>query len=250
MIKKLITTSITHIAELRKRLIQSISLTAIVFVLACYYSKEIFHGFVKPMIVHLDSQMLIATSVIAPFIVPLKLAFYLSLLLTMPYHFYQLWQFIKPGLYKVEKFYLRLFLGMGIVMFYVGVFFAYWVVIPLIFAFLTMFIPADVQLMPDIQIYLDFAISMFIVFGLIFEIPIVMMLLILLKVVNYESLVKLRPYMIVFFFILGMLLTPPDVISQILLALPMCGLYEAGLWCIRVLLKSNKFSMMTKPITK
>ena len=158
-----------------------------------------------------------------------------SILLSMPYHFFQFWRFISPGLYRHEKYVGKWLLWFGCLLFYLGVAFAYWVVLPMMFGFLLWFAPSQIQVMPDIQHYLDFVVSMSLIFGLTFEIPVLMLLLSWFGFVSYEQLRHARSYVIILAFILGMLLTPPDVISQVLLAIPMCILFELGMVLIRFL---------------
>ena len=172
---------------------------------------------------------MIATEVTSPFIAPLRLAIYSALILSMPYSLFELWGFIAPGLYKSEKtFVLPLLISSG-VLFYAGVAFAFFVVSPIILNFFIAAAPDSIQVMTDINKYLDFVLKLFFAFGLAFEIPVATFLLISTGVTNKKTIKKIRPYLIIGFFVLAMLLTPPDIFSQLFLAIPMWLLFEIGL---------------------
>jgi sec-independent protein translocase protein TatC len=177
-----------------------------------------------------NESHLIATGVASSFTVPLKLCFMLSLVLTIPVLLHQIWAFIAPGLYRHERRLVAPVLCASVLLFYVGMAFAYFIVFPMIFSFFASSAPIGVVLMPDIESYLDFTFKLFLAFGLTFEVPILTLLLVWTGVTNPTKLIQKRPYIIVGAFILGMVLTPPDVLSQVLLAIPMWLLFEAGLY--------------------
>ena len=180
---------------------------------------------------------MLATGVVSPVFTPFKLALIAAFFISIPYTLYQVWAFIAPGLYKHEKRLAFPLLLSSIILFYLGMAFAYYVVFPLVFQFTSAFVPQGVEYRPDIASYLDFAIKLFFAFGIAFEVPIATILLILAGVTTPESLTSKRPYIIVGAFVIGMLLTPPDIISQTLLAVPMWLLFEGGVFFGRVLVR-------------
>lgn len=192
------------------------------------YARPLFDHF-SQMLVTLPGAQMIALEVASPFVVPIKLALYFALYLSAPIFFYQLWQFIAPALYPSEKKPTLLLSGMSVTLFYLGAAFAYGVVCQLAIKFFVNFAPSNVQVMTDMSLYLGFVLKMMVVFGLSFQVPIVVSILMLTGVQTAESLKRKRPYLIIAAFVIGMLLTPPDVVSQILMALPMIGLFELGL---------------------
>ena len=201
-----------------------------VFSVLFYFSRELYALVAQPLIQVLpEGTSMIATDVTSPFLVPFKLSFYAALLLAMPVILHQAWAFISPGLYRHEKRFAVPLLGSSILLFYGGVAFAYFVVFPLLFGFFTAIAPEGVAVMTDIGRYLDFITTLFIAFGLSFEMPIAIVLLIWSGLTTVETLGKSRPYVVVACFVIGMLLTPPDVFSQALLAVPMWLLFEVGL---------------------
>lgn len=221
---------LSHLIELRQRLLHSVLAVSLIFAVLVYFARPLFNLLASPLLHQLpQGQHLIATSVIAPFFVPLKFAFICALALSMPYLLYQLWQFVAPGLYREEKQLARLMLGLAILLFYSGVTFVYFVVFPLVFRFMQIATPQSVSLLPDMSQYVDFCLQLAFGFGLAFEVPIVVLLLVKCRLVETTTLCQVRPYMIVVAFTLGMLLTPPDVLSQVLLAIPLCLLYELGI---------------------
>ncbi|MEM1243306.1 MAG: twin-arginine translocase subunit TatC [Pseudomonadota bacterium] len=223
-----------HLILLRKNLIKVSLFFLLILILALIFSRTIYTYLAQPLLLALPNQdHLIATNITSPLLVPMKLAVIVSLLLVLPYALLQIWQFISPGLYQKEKQFSRFFIVATIALFYLGILFAYFIVFPLIFKFFVLTTPKGVVMLPDISQYLNFVMKLFFAFGMAFEIPVFVLLLVKAKLVTIRQLKKLRPYMIVVAFILGMLLTPPDVISQILLAIPLCGLYELGLIAAR-----------------
>lgn len=219
-----------HLLELRQRLIRSLMVVALLLFILLPFARPLYAFLATPLLAALpDQASLIATGVAAPFLTPFKLVAFLSLFLAVPFLLYQAWSFIAPGLYQNEKRLALPLLISSVLLFYAGVAFAYYVVFPLVFAFLTQAAPEGVAVMTDITAYLDFVLKLFFAFGIAFEVPIATLLLIISGVVNRQQLAGYRAHVIVAAFVVGMLLTPPDVISQILLALPMWLLFEVGL---------------------
>ncbi|MCS5564869.1 MAG: twin-arginine translocase subunit TatC [Methylococcales bacterium] len=221
---------ISHLVELRSRLLKSIAAVLLVFLGLSPYASEIYAYLAGPLTVHLPpSTSMIAIDVASPFFTPFKLVLVLSIFLSVPLILYQLWAFVAPGLYRHEKRLIVPLLLSSTLLFYAGIAFAYFVVFPLIFGFLTAVGPQNVAVMTDISRYLDFVLTLFFAFGLSFEVPIATIILVSTGVVSRESLAAKRPYVIVGAFVVGMFLTPPDVISQTLLAVPIWILFELGL---------------------
>jgi sec-independent protein translocase protein TatC len=221
---------IEHLKELRDRLLRSVAAVVVIFVLLMPFADPLYLFLSKPLLQHFPADAkLIATDVAAPFFAPFKLAMITAIFLAMPIILFQLWRFVAPGLYRHEKKLLIPLLVSSVALFYVGIAFAYYVVFPLVFAFFTQTAPEGVTVMTDINSYLDFTLKLFFAFGLAFEIPIATVLLIWSGVTSVERLREKRPYVIVGAFAVGMFLTPPDAISQTLLAVPMWLLYEAGI---------------------
>jgi sec-independent protein translocase protein TatC len=219
-----------HLVELRNRLLKAILAVLIVFLGLAFYANEIYNFLAEPLMRHLpQNSSMIATSVTSPFITPFKLALILSGFIAVPVILYQFWAFIAPGLYKHEKRLIFPLLLSSTVLFYLGMLFAYFVVFPIMFAFLTATAPVGVTVMTDIEKYLDFILMMFFAFGVCFEVPIFTIVLVWTGIISRESLIEKRPYVIVGAFIIAAVLTPPDAISQTLLAIPMCLLFEVGL---------------------
>lgn len=222
---------VQHLIELRNRLLYSLAAVAIVFLALFAFANEIYTFVATPLQVFLPANSsMIATEVAAPFLTPFKLTFFVAFVLSVPFILYQVWAFLAPGLYENEKGLIVPLLASSVLLFYAGIAFAYYVVFPLVFGFFTSIAPEGVTVMTDIGSYLDFVLKLFFAFGIAFEIPIATFLLIRSGMTSAESLAKKRPYVIVACFILGMLLTPPDVISQVLLAVPMWMLFECGIF--------------------
>ncbi len=221
---------IEHLVELRTRLLKIISILLIVFIPLLFLANDIYAIISEPLrdLMPPDSRM-IATEVASPFLTPFKLALVTSFFITMPFVLHQIWSFIAPGLYSFEKKIMAPIFITSVALFYLGMAFAYFVVFPLVFNFFASVTPEGVSMMTDINRYLDFVLKLFFAFGLAFEIPVATIILIWSGAISIESLKKKRPYVIVSCFIFGMLLTPPDVISQALLALPMWFLFEVGI---------------------
>ncbi len=231
---------IHYLKELRKRLLQSVLITAIVFTGFALFANKIYFLLALPLLNHLpNGNGLIATAVPAPFLIPFKSALFAALLITVPYWIFQLWTFIVPALYRHEKKMIWLLLISSFILFYLGIVFAYFIVLPLVFKFFIYIAPQGVEVKPDISQYFSFIIKIFFAFGLSFELPIATIILVWSNITTVEKLAKKRPYVIVAAFIFGMLLTPPDIISQILLAIPIWLLFELGLLLSKILIKKN-----------
>ncbi len=221
---------IDHLIELRDRLLRMVAAIGIVFIGLFPFANNIYTWVAAPIRAQLpEGATMIATQVASPFLTPFKLALVVAVFIAMPYLLYQLWAFIAPGLYRHEKRLAIPLLASSIVLFYLGMVFAYFVVFPLVFGFFTSVTPEGVQQMPDIAFYLEFILKLFFAFGIAFEIPIATILLVAAGATTPADLARKRPYVIVGVFIAGMLLTPPDVISQTLLAIPMWLLFELGI---------------------
>lgn len=219
-----------HLLELRNRLLRAIIAIVVVFAALAYFANDLYRLLAEPLVTHLPAgTQMIATDVAAPFFTPFKLTFVIAIALAIPFLLWQIWAFIAPGLYRSEKRLVVPLLASSTLLFYAGVAFAYFVVMPLAMGFFTSVAPADVAIATDISRYLDFVMALFLAFGIAFETPVAIVLLIWSGVSTADSLSKKRPYIIVGAFTLGMLLTPPDVISQTLLAIPMWLLFELGL---------------------
>ncbi len=232
---------IEHLLELRSRLLRIVVGVLVAFAALAPFSNPIYSTLAGPLLVHMPAQSsMIAIDVISPFLTPLKLVLVLSVFLTMPWVLYQVWAFVAPGLYQHEKRLALPALVASSALFYAGMAFAYFVIMPLFFAFLTGTAPEGVAVMTDINLYLDFVLTLFFAFGVAFEVPIVTIALVLTGVSTPESLARKRPYVIVAAFVIGMLLTPPDVISQTLLALPMWVLFELGIVLSRLMLRRRQ----------
>lgn len=220
---------ITHLVELRNRILKSFICVLIVFLALVYFANDIYHIISAPLINELpQNSTMIATNIVAPFFTPIKLTAITAIFLSVPYILYQVWAFIAPALYKHEKRLIYPLLVSSTLLFYVGVAFAYYVVFPLVFAFLTKTAPESVAIATDISSYLDFVLTLFLAFGICFEVPVAIILLCWSGVVSIEDLKQKRPYILVGAFVIGMLLTPPDIFSQTLLAVPMYLLFEIG----------------------
>ncbi|HEC06571.1 MAG TPA: twin-arginine translocase subunit TatC [Thiolapillus brandeum] len=220
----------SHLLELRDRLLRAVLVVLVVFLVLFPFGNDIYHFIAEPlMAVMPEGTSMIATKVASPFLTPFKLSLIAAVFFSMPYLLYQLWGFIAPGLYAHEKKMAMPLLASSVVLFYLGAAFAYYVVFPLVFKFFTSVTPEGVAVMTDISEYLDFVLTLFFAFGLAFEIPIATILLVWMGMTTPQKLASKRPYVIVGAFVIGMLLTPPDVISQTMLALPMWVLFEAGI---------------------
>ncbi len=221
---------IKHLFELRTTALRCIISIILITIILLPFANQIYSFIATPLIAKLpEGSSMIATEVASPFFAPFKLTLFCGIFFSIPYILYQTWSFIAPGLYINEKKLILPLLVSSSLLFYLGIFFAYYVVFPILFAFLTTTAPSNITVMTDINHYLDFILKLFFAFGVSFEIPIATILLIKSNFITIEKLSSNRPYIILFAFFVGMLLTPPDVISQILLAIPIWVLFEIGL---------------------
>ena len=230
----------SHLLELRNRLLIIISSILICAVLLSPFANIIYSFLSEPLLRVLpEGSTMIAVDVASPFLAPFKLVILFAVAITFPISIYNFWAFIAPGLYDKEKKFLAPILISSTLLFYLGIIFAYYVVFPIIFTFFTSIAPTGVQIATDISSFLNFVIKIFFAFGLAFEVPIITLVVVLAELITIQSLSKKRPYIIVFAFIIGMILTPPDIISQILLAIPIWLLFEAGLVLAKVITKNK-----------
>ena len=227
-------TLLSHLIELRSRLIKISIAVVSLFVVLLPFSQKIFEVVSKPLVEVLPGQKMIATAVASPLLTPFKLTFFVALFVAMPVVLYQVWAFVAPGLYRKEKRFAFPLLVSSIILFYAGIAFAYFVVFELVFGFFASITPPSVEMMTDIAAYLDFITKIFLAFGIAFEVPIATVLVVWTGLTTPEKLGKARPYVFLSAFIVGMFLTPPDVISQTLLAVPVYLLYELGIFMSRL----------------
>ena len=233
-------TFMDNLIELRSRLIKCSIAVVFCFVCLIYFSNEIYQTLAEPLQAFLPANSsMIATEVASPFLTPLKLTFFVSLLVSMPYSLNQIWKFIAPGMYQNEKSLSFLVMLSSLLLFYAGIVFTYFLVLPLVFSFFTGSAPEGILVMTDISRYLDFVLSMMFAFSFAFEIPVFIFLLIWSGVSSPESLSAKRPYVIIGCFTVGMFVTPPDVISQTLLAIPAWLLFEGGLIMARLFVRNK-----------
>ncbi len=234
---------ISHLVEMRDRLLRAVLVVLLIFLGLFTFANDLYTLLAAPLLVHLpDNASMIATEVASPFLTPLKLAFVGAVFLAMPVILYQFWAFVAPGLYSSERKLVLPLLISSTLLFYAGMAFAYFVVFPLVFGFFTATAPEGVAVMTDIGKYLDFVLKLFFAFGIAFEVPIATILLVWTGFTTPASLAEKRPYIIVGAFIIGMLLTPPDIFSQTLLAVPMWILFEVGvLFSRRFVRKSEEY---------
>ncbi|MDO2949768.1 twin-arginine translocase subunit TatC [Aeromonas simiae] len=232
---------ITHLIELRTRLLRSLAAIVLVFLALVYFSNAIYDFVAQPLLSQLpEGTSMIATDVATPFLTPIKLTLVVAFFAAIPYLLYQAWAFIAPGLYQHERRLIMPLVASSAVLFYTGMAFAYYVVFPLVFGFFTSTAPTGVTVATDIASYLDFVLTLFFAFGVAFEIPVATILLCWTGVTTPKSLKEKRPYVIVGVFVVGMLLTPPDVFSQTLLAIPMWALWELGLFFARFYVRKEE----------
>tara|TARA_Y100001970_G_C14119165_1_gene795305 strand:- start:584 stop:1303 length:720 start_codon:yes stop_codon:yes gene_type:complete len=229
-----------HLRELRARILKSLVVILVCFLSLIYFSNDIYLILSEPLLSFLpENSSMIATEVASPFLTPLKLTFFVSLLLSMPFLLNQIWKFIAPGMYENEKSLSFLLILSSLILFYLGILFTYFLVLPLVFGFFTGAAPQGILIMTDISRYLDFVLSLMFAFSIAFEIPILIFLLIWSGITTSEKLRNARPYVIISCFIVGMLVTPPDVISQSLLAIPAWALFEIGLAAANLFVKKG-----------
>jgi len=231
---------LSHLIELRQRLVRSAVAIVVVFLALSPFMREIFAILSAPLMAVLpQGTKLIATGVVTPFMVPLKVTLFVAFLIALPYVLYQAWAFVAPGLYLHEKRLAAPIIASSVAMFALGMAYCYYVVFGIVFRFIAGFAPTSVNVAPDIEAYFSFVLGLFLAFGLTFEVPIVVVLLARFGIADAERLRSARPYVIVGAFIIAAIFTPPDVISQLLLAVPICLLYEVGIQLARVVAKRD-----------
>ena len=227
---------LSHLFELRNRLIRALLAVAIVFVCLFPWARELYALLAHPLLARLpQGGQMIATDVVGVFLVPLKVTLVVAFLIALPYVLYQAWAFVAPGLYVHEKRLALPLVAVSVLLFYLGMAFAYWLVFPTVFKFMASVAPSGVAWMTDIDKYFSFVMNTFIAFGTTFEVPVVIVILVRMGVVKLATLKEWRPYAIVGAFVIGAVFTPPDVVSQLLLAVPLCLLYELGMLAARML---------------
>ncbi len=232
---------LSHLVELRSRLLRALAAVVVVFAGLIPFSNRLYAWISKPLLDRLpEGTSMIAIDVVTPFFIPLKLAFFCAIFIVMPYLLYQAWAFVAPGLYRTEKRLAMPLLVSASLLFYVGCAFAYFLVMPTLFAFLTATVPDGVSMATDISHFLDFVLVLFLAFGLCFEVPVATTILVALGVTNADGLRRARGYVIVGAFAVAAVVTPPDAISQIMLAIPMCVLYELGIVAARLVVRREQ----------
>lgn len=234
---------VQHLVELRDRLVKAILSIAVVAVALAVYPGPgaLYDLLAAPLVAHLaPGSTLIATSVISPFMVPLKVLMMAAFLIALPVVLYQLWAFVAPGLYSHEKKLVLPLVVSSTVLFFVGVAFSYFFVFGRVFAFIQSFAPKSITASPDIEAYLSFVLSMFLAFGMAFEVPVVVVVLARMGIFSIQKLKDFRGYFVVLAFIIAAIVTPPDVVSQLALAIPMCLLYEIGIWAAQIFIRHTK----------
>jgi sec-independent protein translocase protein TatC len=242
------TTLLSHLIELRSRLLKIALAVVLVFVALVPWSRDIFALVSEPLREVLPGNAMIATAVASPLLTPFKLTFFVALFIAMPIVLYQVWAFVAPGLYKKEKNFAMPLLASSITLFYLGIAFAYYVVFPLIFGFFTAVAPDGVEVQTDISLFLDFITTIVFAFGLAFEVPIATVLIVWTGLTTPKKLGKARPYVFLGAFVVGMFLTPPDIISQTLLAVPVYLLFELGILMAKIFArKEEETGEETKP---
>ena len=221
---------VAHLIELRARLLNSVVALLLVFICLFPWASDLYALLAQPLLAKLpQGGQMIATDVTTPFFVPLKVAMMAAFIITLPYILYQVWRFVAPGLYAHEKRLVVPLIVASTVLFFCGMSFAYFVVFPVVFGFITAAAPQGVAVMTDIDKYLSFVLAMFMAFGITFQVPVAVVLLVRMGIVTVEKLREVRPYVVVGAFVVGAILTPPDVVSQFMLAMPLWLLYEAGI---------------------
>jgi sec-independent protein translocase protein TatC len=234
-------TFLSHLIELRTRLVRSLLVFALACAPALYFSAELYDLLAMPLIQNLpEGSKMIATGVISPFLIPMKIALMAGFIIALPYLLYQGWAFVAPGLYAHEKRLVLPLVVSSTLLFLAGMLFCYFIVFGKVFAFIASFAPKSISVAPDIEAYFNFALGMFFAFGLAFEVPVVVVVLIITGIVTVEQLREWRGYVVVAIFVVAAIVTPPDVVSQIALAVPMCILYEVGIVLGQVIHKRRK----------
>jgi sec-independent protein translocase protein TatC len=224
-------TFLSHLFELRDRLVRSLVALALIFIPTFFYAAELYDLLAMPMMRTLpQGSKMIATGVITPFFIPMKIALMVSFLIALPYLLYQAWAFVAPGLYAHEKRLVVPLIISSTLLFFLGMAFCYFVVFQTVFSFIAQFAPKSITVAPDIEAYFNFVLGMFIAFGVTFEVPVVVVVLVMTGVISVEKLREIRSYVIVGAFVVAAVVTPPDVVSQLMLAIPLCILYELGIF--------------------
>ncbi len=234
---------VAHLVELRDRLVKAAIAVAVAAVVLAFFPGPgaLYDLLAAPLVAHLPKgSTLIATSVISPFMVPLKVMMVAAFLIALPVVLYQLWAFVAPGLYSHEKKLVLPLVISSTVLFFTGVAFSYFLVFGRVFAFIQSFAPKSITASPDIEAYLDFVLSMFLAFGMAFEVPVVVVVLARMGIFSIEKLKEFRGYFVVLAFIIAAIVTPPDVVSQLALAIPMVLLYEVGIWAAQLFIRHTK----------
>jgi sec-independent protein translocase protein TatC len=234
-------TFLSHLIELRQRLVHSMVAYGIACVPALYFSAELYDLLAWPLMHSLpQGSRMIATGVISPFLIPMKISFTAAFVLVLPYMLYQAWAFVAPGLYEHEKRLVLPLVVSSTLLFLLGMLFCYFIVFGKVFTFIASFAPKSITVAPDIEAYFNFVLGMFLAFGLAFEVPVVVVVLVITGLVKVEQLREWRGYVVVAIFVVAAVVTPPDVVSQIALALPMCFLYELGIVLGQVIHRRRK----------
>ena len=224
-------TFLSHLIELRQRLVRSLLAVGLLFIPAFFFSAELYDLLAQPLVGALpQGSKMIATGVITPFLIPMKIAAMAAFLVALPYVLYEIWAFVAPGLYAHEKRLVLPLVVSSTLLFFAGMAFCYFIVFRKVFDFISSFAPKSVSVAPDIEAYFNFVLGMFIAFGLAFEVPVIVVVLVLTRIITIEQLREYRGYVIVGIFVIAAVVTPPDVVSQISLAVPMCLLYEVGIF--------------------
>ncbi len=241
-------TFLSHLIELRERLVRCLFAFVIACIPAMYFSSELYDLLAMPLIGSLpQGSHMIATGVITPFLIPMKIAFMAAFLGVLPYVLYQAWAFVAPGLYAHEKKLVLPLVVSSTVLFLVGMAFCYFIVFQRVFAFIAHFAPKSISVAPDIEAYFNFVLGMFVAFGLAFEVPVVVVVLVIAGIVNVEQLRAWRGYVVVAIFVVAAVVTPPDVVSQVSLAIPMCLLYEVGIFFAQIAARRRRPGELARP---
>ena len=240
-------TFFSHLVELRDRLIRVLMSVGIVFLCLFPWAKELYALLAQPLLATLPKGgQMIATDVVGVFLVPMKVALMVAFLIALPYVLYQVWAFVAPGLYAHEKRLAFPLVASSVLLFFIGMAFAYFLVFPTVFGFMSKIAPEGVAWMTDIEKYLSFVLTTFIAFGVTFEVPVIVIVLVKMGIVELKTLKEWRPYVIVGAFVIGAIFTPPDVISQLMLAIPLCLLYELGMLMERFVTKNDAAESTTE----
>ena len=239
---------LSHLVELRDRLIRALLSILVVFLCLFPWAKDLYALLAQPMLATLpQGGQMIATDVVGVFLVPMKVALMVAFLIALPYVLYQIWAFVAPGLYAHEKRLALPLVSSSVLLFFAGMAFAYFLVFPTVFGFMSQVAPEGVAWMTDIEKYLSFVMSTFVAFGVAFEVPVIVVVLVLIGAVDISTLKEWRSYVIVGAFIVAAIFTPPDVVSQLMLAIPLCLLYELGMLMARFVRKPIDNNIVTKP---